>query len=91
MALLAANMPEYAVVFYGAALAGGTITTINPAYTEAEVHHQLVDSGARILVTIAPLVAAPSRPARGLRSPRSTCSAPPEILTGRTGLSRSGR
>lgn len=58
LALLAPNMPEYAVVFHGAAMAGGTITTINPAYTEAEVHHQLVDSGARILVTIAALVAA---------------------------------
>ena len=45
------------MVFHGAAMAGGTITTINPAYTEAEVHHQLADSGARILVTIAPLVA----------------------------------
>jgi len=33
----------------GAAMAGGTVTTINPAYTQAEVHHQLADSGARIL------------------------------------------
>jgi acyl-CoA synthetase (AMP-forming)/AMP-acid ligase II len=58
LALLAPNMPEYAVVFHAAAMVGGTITTINPAYTEAEVHHQLADSGARILVTIAPLVPA---------------------------------
>jgi acyl-CoA synthetase (AMP-forming)/AMP-acid ligase II len=55
LALMAPNGPEYAVVFHGAAMAGGTVTTINPAYTQAEVHHQLVDSGARILVTTAPL------------------------------------
>jgi acyl-CoA synthetase (AMP-forming)/AMP-acid ligase II len=55
LALMAPNGPEYAVVFHGAAMAGGTVTTINPAYTQAEVHHQLADSGARILVTIAPL------------------------------------
>jgi non-ribosomal peptide synthetase component F len=45
LALLAPNGPEYAVAFHGAAMAGGTITTINPAYTQAEVHHQLADSG----------------------------------------------
>jgi 4-coumarate--CoA ligase len=65
LALLAPNMPEYAVVFHGVAVAGGTITTINPAYTEAEVHHQLADSGARILVTIAPLVAVAVRACAG--------------------------
>jgi acyl-CoA synthetase (AMP-forming)/AMP-acid ligase II len=57
LALMAPNGLEYAVVFHGAAMAGGTVTTINPAYTEAEVHHQLTDSGARLLVTIAPLAA----------------------------------
>src|ERR1700757_3115178 len=31
LALMAPNSPEYAVVFHGAALAGGTVTTINPA------------------------------------------------------------
>ena len=52
LALMAPNMPEYAVVFHGVAMAGGIITTVNPTYTEREVHHQLVDAGARILVTI---------------------------------------
>ena len=57
LALMAPNGPEYAVVFHGAAMAGGAVTTINPAYTQAEVHHQLADSGARILVTVPPLAA----------------------------------
>jgi 4-coumarate--CoA ligase len=33
-------------------MAGGTVTTINPTYTQGEVHHQLVDSGASILITV---------------------------------------
>ena len=52
LALMAPNLPEYAVVFHGTAVAGGTVTTINPTYTEREVHLQLLDSGARLLVTI---------------------------------------
>src|SRR4051794_16491567 len=52
LALMAPNLPEYAVVFHGVAFAGGVITTINPTYTEREVHSQLVDSAATILVTI---------------------------------------
>jgi len=46
-------------------LAGGAVTTINPAYTQAEVHHQLADSGARILVTVAPLAAMAVRACEG--------------------------
>ena len=52
LALMSPNIPEYAVVFHGVALAGGIITTINPTYTHQEVHKQLVDSGATLLVTI---------------------------------------
>lgn len=52
LALMAPNLPEYAVVFHGAALAGGVVTTINPTYTAEEVHTQLRDSGATVLVTI---------------------------------------
>jgi acyl-CoA synthetase (AMP-forming)/AMP-acid ligase II len=61
LAVMAPNVPEYAVVFHGAAMAGGVVTTINPTYTETELRTQLQDSGARILVTIPPLVAAAAR------------------------------
>ena len=54
--LMAPNLPEYAVVLLGVAMAGGVVTTINPTYTEREVHHQLVDSDARLLVTVAPFL-----------------------------------
>ena len=53
LALMAPNIPEYAVVFHGVAFAGGAITTVNPTYTAHEVHHQLNDAGASILVTVA--------------------------------------
>jgi 4-coumarate--CoA ligase len=44
LALLAPNRPEYAVVFHGVAVAGGTLTTINPAYGPEEIAYQLNDS-----------------------------------------------
>ncbi|WP_322865236.1 AMP-binding protein [Aquicoccus sp. G2-2] len=53
VALMAPNIPEYCVVFHGAAWAGGTVTTINPTYTAHEINHQLNDAGADVLVTIA--------------------------------------
>ena len=56
LALLSPNLPEYAVVFHGVAYAGGVVTTINPTYVEREIHHQLLDADARLLVTIAPFL-----------------------------------
>ena len=50
--LMAPNIPEYAVVFHGAAVAGGAISTINPTYGADEVRFQLIDAGASLLVTI---------------------------------------
>ncbi len=52
VALMAPNLPEYCVVFHAVAWAGGTITTLNPTYTAAEVSHQLNDSGAELLITV---------------------------------------
>lgn len=49
IAIMAPNMPEYAVIFHGAALAGCVITTVNPTYTAEEVRRQLTDAGARLL------------------------------------------
>ncbi len=52
VALLAPNVPEYAIAFHGIALAGGTVTTINPTYRPEEVGFQLLDAAASLLVTI---------------------------------------
>ena len=51
-AIYSPNLPEYAVAFFGVAIAGGTVTTINPLYTPAELNRQLQDAGATLLVTI---------------------------------------
>ena len=52
LALMAPNLPEYAIVFHGVAVAGGTVTTVNPTYGAEEVRFQLRDAGATMLVTI---------------------------------------
>ena len=52
MALIAPNLPEYAVAFHGIAVAGGVCTTVNPAYTAPEIRRQLNDAGASGLITV---------------------------------------
>ncbi len=52
VALMAPNVPAYAVVFHAVAVAGGTVTTINPTYGAEEVRFQLNDSGATLLITM---------------------------------------
>ena len=52
LGLMAPNVREYAIVFHGVAVAGGTVTTINPTYGAEEVRFQLKDAGASMLVTI---------------------------------------
>ena len=51
LALVAPNIPEYAVVFHGCGVAGGTVTTVNPTYGAEEIRFQLLDASASILVT----------------------------------------
>jgi acyl-CoA synthetase (AMP-forming)/AMP-acid ligase II len=53
IALMSPNIPEFAIVFHGAAVAGVAVSTINPTYTAEEVAFQLKDSGSTLLITIA--------------------------------------
>lgn len=50
-AIYSPNYPEYAIAFMGIVLAGGTVTTINPLYTQHELAIQLKDSAACYLLT----------------------------------------
>ncbi|HKJ36351.1 MAG TPA: AMP-binding protein, partial [Solirubrobacterales bacterium] len=50
------NLPEYAIVFHGVIRAGATNTTANPLYTDKELHHQLTDSAAKMIVTVPPFL-----------------------------------
>jgi len=52
IALMSPNIPEFAIVFHGAAVAGVTVSTINPTYTAEEVAFQLKDSTSSMLITI---------------------------------------
>ncbi|MEF3047757.1 AMP-binding protein [Pseudotabrizicola sp. L79] len=65
VANMAPNTPDFATVFHGTALAGGTVTTVNPTYTVPELHHQLQDSGAQLLVVPPALLAVAQAAARG--------------------------
>jgi len=51
-AMLAPNLPEYVVALHGLAMAGATITTLNPTYGAEEIAFQLRDSGATCIVTV---------------------------------------
>ena len=50
------NVPDYAVAFHGVLRAGGRCTTANPLYTVRELAHQLVETGARMLLTAPPFI-----------------------------------
>jgi acyl-CoA synthetase (AMP-forming)/AMP-acid ligase II len=56
IAILSPNLPEYPIAFHGAGNAGMIATTLNPLYTAEEIKFQLRDSGARMIVTIPPLL-----------------------------------
>ena len=51
-AIVSPNIPEYAVVFHGTCLAGGTVTTVNPTYNAEEIAYQFNDAKATHAVTI---------------------------------------
>jgi len=56
LAIYSPNLPEYAIAFHAAALAGGIVTTVNPLYTVDELAYQLRDSGAKHLIAAAPFL-----------------------------------
>ena len=52
VALALPNIPQFPIAFYGALRAGAIVVPTNPLYTEREMHHQLVDAGAKVLVML---------------------------------------
>ena len=49
VAIVSPNHTYYAPVFMGILLNGSFITTLNPAYTEHEIHHQLEQTNVRVV------------------------------------------
>ena len=58
LAIIAPNIPEYAIVFHAVSMLGGTVTTVNPTYGPEEIAFQLKDAGASLAVTIELFLAA---------------------------------
>ena len=56
VAVLSPNTIYYPVVFHGIAAAGALSSTINSLYTPDEIAFQLKDSGASVLITVAPFL-----------------------------------
>lgn len=52
IALHSPNSILYPVAFYAATRAGATVTTVNALYTAVELNRQLIDSNAKLLITI---------------------------------------
>jgi acyl-CoA synthetase (AMP-forming)/AMP-acid ligase II len=58
VALHSPNVPAFASVFHGILRSGATATTVNALYGGEEMGSQLVDSKARLVFTVSPLLAA---------------------------------
>ncbi|WP_051353192.1 long-chain-fatty-acid--CoA ligase [Thalassobacillus devorans] len=56
VAIMLPNCPHYVISYYGALMAGGVVTQVNPMLVGRELEHILTDSGAETLVLYAPLV-----------------------------------
>ncbi len=52
VALMMPNLLQYPVAVHGALRAGMTVVNTNPLYTARELEHQLVDSGATVIVIL---------------------------------------
>ncbi len=50
VALIAPNVPEYAVAYFGVLRAGLVAVPVNPGYTPRELAHVLGDSGASVVI-----------------------------------------
>ncbi|MFD2612263.1 long-chain-fatty-acid--CoA ligase [Paenibacillus gansuensis] len=52
VAIMLPNTPHTVIAFYGTLLAGAVAVQTNPLYMEGELRHQLIDSGAKVIVTL---------------------------------------
>ncbi|MGH8109451.1 MAG: AMP-binding protein [Arenimonas sp.] len=52
VALMMPNMLQYPIAIFGVLRAGLTVVNTNPMYTARELKHQLIDSGAKVIVVM---------------------------------------
>ncbi|MBN8479201.1 MAG: long-chain-fatty-acid--CoA ligase [Burkholderiales bacterium] len=52
VALMMPNILQYPIALFGTLRAGCTVVNVNPLYTARELEHQLIDSGAEVIVVV---------------------------------------
>jgi long-chain acyl-CoA synthetase len=52
IAVFLPNVPQFVIAFFGSLKAGATVTSISPLHREREVEYQLLDSGAKTILTL---------------------------------------
>jgi long-chain acyl-CoA synthetase len=67
VALMMPNILQYPICVFGALRAGCTVVNVNPLYTARELEHQLVDSGAEVIVVVENFAQTLSRAITGTR------------------------
>ncbi|XP_059483604.1 uncharacterized protein LOC132201447 [Neocloeon triangulifer] len=56
IAMVVPNMPEFPIIFLGAASAGLIVSPANPLYTQSELARQFCETKVRAVVTVPPLL-----------------------------------
>jgi long-chain acyl-CoA synthetase len=82
VALMLPNILVMPVSMFGALRAGCTVTSINPLYTPREVQRQLVDSGARVIITMSVFVQVVQQAIVDIKQPLQVVIAEPGDLAG---------
>ncbi|MFA9558670.1 long-chain-fatty-acid--CoA ligase [Evansella sp. AB-rgal1] len=52
VAIMLANTPQAVISYYGALFAGAIVVQTNPLYVEREIEHQMIDSGAKVMICL---------------------------------------
>ncbi|MFS0689056.1 long-chain-fatty-acid--CoA ligase [Sporosarcina sp. 179-K 8C2 HS] len=52
VAIMLPNCPQSAIAYYGILYMGGIVVQTNPLYTERELAYQMVDSGAKAIISL---------------------------------------
>lgn len=60
-AIMLPNSHQFVIAYYACMRLGVVVTAVNPIYKPAEVKHQLVDSGAKVLVVLDAVYEAPGK------------------------------
>lgn len=52
VAIMLPNCPQAVIAYYAVLMIGAIVVQVNPTYTERELQHQLVDSGAKMIICL---------------------------------------